>query len=170
MDQTRYALRPAAPEDAGFLTDMLLEAVNWQPGRTPMTREQALDEPLIAHYISGWPLPGDLGLVAETPGPDGTPRPAGAAWMRLFPAADAGYGFVAEDIPELTLAVAPGQRGRGLGRALLRALGAQAAAAGHSQLSLSVERANRAAKLYAAEGYTTVASGPVSDTMVKDLG
>ncbi|WP_461028288.1 GNAT family N-acetyltransferase, partial [Streptomyces sparsus] len=119
MDQTAYALRPAAPEDAGFLTSMLLDAVNWQPGRAPTSREQALAEPLIAHYISGWPQPGDLGLVAETKDGTDAPRAVGAAWLRLFGTADAEAGFVAENVPELTLAVAAEHRGRGLGRALL---------------------------------------------------
>ncbi len=73
-------------------------------------------------------------------------------------------------MPELTIGVAPGWRGRGVGRGLLRAAAAAAAAAGIRRISLSVERKNAARRLYAAEGFTvTDASDPQSDTMVKTL-
>ena len=77
----------------------------------------------------------------------------GAAWLRFLPAADPGYGFVAPDVPELTIGVARDWRGRGVGRALLRALAGQARSAGIRRISLSVERKNFAQKLYLSEGY-----------------
>lgn len=94
----------------------------------------------------------------------------GAAWLRFFPASDPGYGFVAPGIPELTIGVAGYWRGRGAGRALLRAIAGQARSAGIGQISLSVERKNFAQKLYLSEGYQVVGPGYAgSDTMVKAL-
>jgi GNAT superfamily N-acetyltransferase len=104
-------------------------------------------------------------VIAEADG-----APVGAAWLRFLPAAEPGYGFVAPDVPELTIGVARDWRGRGVGRALLRALAGQARSAGIGQISLSVERKNFAQKLYRSEGYQVVdASDAHSDTMVKDL-
>ncbi|MGW7007721.1 GNAT family N-acetyltransferase [Streptomyces sp. NPDC054933] len=63
----------------------------------------------------------------------------------------------------------PPWRGKGVGRALLRDALRRAAEAGVERVSLSVERANPAGRLYAAEGFTTVESGTDSDTMVKRI-
>jgi ribosomal protein S18 acetylase RimI-like enzyme len=95
--------------------------------------------------------------------------PAGACWLRLFPADDPGYGYVAADVPELSMGVVPGHRRRGVGRLLLRAVLADARAAGLPAVSLSVERANAATRLYAAEGFRTVASYEDADTMLASL-
>ena len=124
-----------------------------------------LSNPRTAHYIAGWPRDTDLGVIAEAGA-----VPVGAAWVRFFAAEDPGYGFVAPDVPELTVGVAAAWRGRGVGRSLLRAVAARAAAAGVRRISLSVERENFARRLYRSEGYAVAdGSDPQSDTMVKDL-
>jgi GNAT superfamily N-acetyltransferase len=161
---TGWTIRDAAPGDAGFLADMLVAAVNWSPEWKPRSRRRVLSAPRTARYIAGWPQATDLGVVAEAGG-----QPAGAAWVRFFTAGEPGYGFVAADVPELTIGVAAAWRGRGAGRALLRAVAARAAAAGVARVSLSVERKNFAHGLYLEEGYVVAASGPQSDTLVKDL-
>ncbi|WP_410571096.1 GNAT family N-acetyltransferase [Amycolatopsis sp. cmx-4-61] len=157
--------REATPADADFLTDVLVAAVNWSPEWKEKSRRRVLAAPDTGHYIAGWPRSGDLGVVAEA---DGTP--VGGAWLRFFPADDPGYGFVAGDVPELTIGVVAGWRGRGVGRSLLRAVEARARAAGVRRISLSVERVNFAQRLYLAEGYEVVGAGSRdSDTMVKVL-
>jgi GNAT superfamily N-acetyltransferase len=94
----------------------------------------------------------------------------GTAWLRFLPEDGPGYGFVAPDVPELTIGVVADWRGRGVGRALLRAIAVEARLAGIRQISLSVERKNFAQKLYLSEGYQIVdSSDKGSDTMVKDL-
>jgi GNAT superfamily N-acetyltransferase len=157
-----FALRSATGADGEFLGDMLVEAVNWDPSRPPLTREQVLTEPSTARYVTGWPRAGDLGVLAVEP--DG--RPIGATWLRRFNAADPGYGFVSPDVPELSVAVVPDRRARGVGRALIREVVRRAVDAGIDRISLSVERANPARALYVREGFTVVASGAASDTMV----
>ena len=104
---------------------MLVEAANWRP-EGKRSRADTLADPLLGHYIDGWPQPGDLGLVAEFGG-----KPAGAAWLRFFPASGPAYGFVAPEVPELVIGLRAECRGRGAGRALLRALADAARAAGH---------------------------------------
>ena len=152
-------------EDGEFLATMLTEAVNWSPEWKRKSRRRVLSDPRTARYIAGWPRATDLGLIAEV-----GPEPAGAAWVRFFPAEDPGYGFVSPDVPELTIAVTPAWRGRGVGRALLRAIAVRAGEAGIRQVSLSVERKNYARGLYLSERYVVAdASHPQSDTLVKSL-
>jgi GNAT superfamily N-acetyltransferase len=148
------------------MADMLVEAVNWSPEwKKKKSRNRVLSAPETAHYIAGWPHDTDLGVIAEADG-----ERIGAAWLRFLPSADPGYGFVAPDVPELTIGVAACWRGRGAGRALLQAIAALARSAGIQRISLSVERKNFARKLYLSEGYRVVDSSDAnSDTMVKDL-
>ena len=165
MADSTWTIRDATAGDGEFLADMLVAAVNWSPEWKPRSRRRVLALPATARYIAGWPRDTDLGVVAEAGA-----VPAGAAWVRFFTPEDPGYGFVAADVPELTIGVAAAWRGRGVGRSLLRAVAAGAAAAGIRRISLSVERKNFARDLYRSEGYAvTGASDPQSDTMVKDL-
>ena len=144
---------------------MLVEAVNWSPEWKPKSRRRVLSDLRTTHYVAGWPRETDLGVIAEAGS-----EPAGAAWVRFFPADDPAYGFVGPDVPELTIGVAAAWRGRGVGRTLLRAIAASAAEAGIGRISLSVERKNFARGLYLSEGFAVVdASDPQSDTMVKSL-
>ena len=160
-----WIIRRATLEDDPFLGDMLVEAANWSDEWKKKSRERIFSTPRIAHYIAGWPRESDLGVVAEASG-----QPVGAAWLRFLPASDPGYGFMAADVPELTIGVAASWRGRGVGRALLRAVADEARSAGIERISLSVERKNYAQKLYSSEGYRIVDSRDAqSDTMVKDL-
>jgi GNAT superfamily N-acetyltransferase len=164
MADGSWAVRAARPDDGEFIGGMLIEAVNWSPERK-LSREQIFSTPNLAHYVTGWPRHGDLGVVAEADG-----QPVGAAWLRLFSAGDPGYGFVAADVPELSIGVATPWRGRGVGRALLRALAGRARSAGITKISLSVGRRNFAHKLYLDERYKIVDSSDArSDTMIKEL-
>jgi ribosomal protein S18 acetylase RimI-like enzyme len=164
VSDSTWSLRVAGPDDGAFLSDMLVEAVNWSPERN-LSRDQILAAPELMHYVAGWPRRGDLGMVAEA-----GELPVGAAWLRFFPADDPGYGFVSADVPELSIGVAAPWRRRGIGRALLRAVANRARSAGIGQISLSVERRNHAQGLYVAEGYKIVESGGAhSDTMIKEL-
>ena len=165
MPGSPWTIRNATDADREFLADMLVAAVNWSPEWKPVSRRRVLSAHRTAHYVAGWPRDTDLGVIAEA-----GPGPVGAAWVRFFTADDPGYGFIAADVPELTVGVDAAWRGRGVGRCLLRAVAARAAAAGIRRVSLSVERKNFARGLYRSEGYVVDGgSGPQSDTMVKDL-
>lgn len=156
-----FDLRDAATQDAAFIESMALAAANWSSDRQK-SLDQLRSEPDLHHYAAGWPRGGDMGVIAI----DSTECPIGAVWLRRFAPDDRGYGYVSADVPELSIGVVDGWRGRGVGRALMRAQVRQARNRGIHTLSLSVERANPAAGLYLSEGWLVVQSGRDSDTMV----
>jgi ribosomal protein S18 acetylase RimI-like enzyme len=152
-------LRPATAGDLDLLSAMLVEACNWD-GNPWFTVETARSDDKVWRYLAGWPRTDDFGVVAEIDG-----VPAGASWARLVPG---GYGWVADDVPELTLGVAAAFRRRGVARALLGAL-AEAARPSYRRLSLSVDPQNPAAGLYRAAGFMWGGVSGTSDTMVLEL-
>ena len=148
-------LRKGGAQDVRFLRDMLHHAYYWRE-RVPGS--------LVSRYVRGWGRPGDTALIALENG-----FPVGAAWFRLFSAAEPGYGFVDESTPELAIAVVPSKRGHGVGDDLLSALIQKAQSAGYGRLSLSVEPGNPARKLYERHGFAVVNEGDEAWTMVAEL-
>jgi ribosomal protein S18 acetylase RimI-like enzyme len=161
-DDVRY--REARAGDADFLARMLVMAAAW---RSEGTADPAavLADPAVAHYIAGWPRDGDLGIVAENARGDRL----GGAWVRSFPADEPGHGYVAHDVPELSIAVDRAHRGRGVGGTLLRRTLSAAALRGDRRVSLSVEHDNPAIRLYLALGFRVVHSSATTATMIVDL-
>ena len=143
------SLRHVGPNDVGFLSAMLAEAMAWRPG-TPRPPASTV---LMSRYVIGWPQVGDAGLVAVG---GESAEPVGATWYRLMPADDPGYGFIDSETPEVTIGVVRSWRGRGVGRRLLVALLDLARANGHPALSLSVEEDNFALGLYESVGFERV--------------
>ena len=99
---------------------------------------------------------------------------AGSAAADLTPSDEqtpfTGYGWVAADIPELSMAVLPDHQGQGIGGALLDTVCALARMSGFPAVSLSVEDGNGAAKLYADHGFVSVGRNGDSDVLVRKLG
>src|SRR4051794_3209601 len=154
--------RPAGVEDFSFLATMLGEAAVWRPDKPTPTAEQVMADPRYAMYLTGWPRQGDYGLVAEQDGP------VGAAWYRTYTEANHGYGFVAEDVPELSIAVIASRRHEGIGRRLLRDLVEASVAQGWRALSLSVAENNPARGLYESAGFVHVERSGHSWTMLRE--
>jgi ribosomal protein S18 acetylase RimI-like enzyme len=153
--------RTAGPEDFTFLASMLGEAAVWRPDKQTPTGDQVLADPRYSMYLAGWPRPGDYGLIAEQD------APLGAAWYRTYSEANRGHGFVAEDVPELSIAVIASRRHEGIGRRLLFELIEASDHQGYPALSLSVREANPARRLYESMGFVPVNKLGTSWTMVR---
>jgi ribosomal protein S18 acetylase RimI-like enzyme len=149
-------------EDVGILRQMLAWAAGWR--HTQLDESSVLD-PGVALYVERWGRPGDAGVIAENE--DGIP--IGAAWYRHFTPAEHGYGFLAPEVPEVSVGVSPGHRGRRVGTALLEALVEQAEREGVPALSLSVEESNPAARLYERLGFRRIARVGGAWTMRREL-
>lgn len=153
-------LRPANAADFRFLTEMLLEAYNWD-GTPWFTLDKLRAEDKAWRYVAGWPRATDFGVIAEV---DGTP--AGAAWARCFTSDRPGYGYIADDVPELSLGVSPAFRRQGIARAVMTEL---IRTSPYKRLSLSVDPNNPAANLYRSLGFEKVGTVETSDTMILEL-
>lgn len=157
-----YELRELAPADAPVLTGMLRWAMGWR--EVPAADGSPPSVAVPPYVFDDFGRPGDGGVIAEWEG-----GPAGACWYRLLPAAGGGHGFVAADVPELTIAVLPIHRAQGLGGALLDRAIERAGAAGFQSISLSVESDNPARAMYERRGFELVADDGSSQTMRKRL-
>jgi ribosomal protein S18 acetylase RimI-like enzyme len=150
----------SAAEDASFLERMFVEAALWRPEWPRADLEVLIQQPMLARYFRDWGRTGDLALLAL----EGELR-VGAAWYRVFPAGEPGYGHVAPDIPELGIAIERDWRGRGIGRLLLHDLQAAASERGFPGLSLSVHAENPAIRLYERAGFEHAARSETAITM-----
>ncbi|MEU1973577.1 GNAT family N-acetyltransferase [Microbacterium sp. NPDC019599] len=159
-----FQVRPAIQSDGAFLGDMVVEAANWRRGGA-RPRHEVITSPDHSRYVSGWMRPGDAGFIAV----DENGQAVGAAWYRMLPRSDPGFGYVGTGVPELIIGVRPIWRAHGVGRMLLQRLCEHARAQGYARLSLSVERDNFATTLYRSEGFAVTQSGIGRDTMVKRL-
>ena len=104
---------------------------------------------------------GDCGVVAEND--DGCV--VGMAWTRIIP----GYGHIDNQTPELAISVLPEHRGQGIGTEMLSYLFELLIERGYKQTSLSVQKANPAARLYQRIGYKIIRENEEDYVMLKDL-
>ena len=158
-------IRDGVPGDVGFLRTMGYEAAMWRPGAPRPPLEDVMAQPHFARYVIGWGRSGDAAVIGE----DDRGVPLGAAWYRLFPSAEPGFGFVDDTTPEVSIAVREDARGRGVGTSLLCALADRARSDGFHALSLSVEKDNPAVRLYERAGFSVVDSKAETFTMCLDL-
>ena len=143
-------MRPLTESDGSLLRTATLTNMNWT-GPERFTYRDLDCAPDLRHYFEFRPERGDFGVVAEIDG-----LAVGVAWA-LFPGGDdPGYGFVADDVPELSICVWSGYRRHGVGRELMRRLLGEARRRGLPRVSLSVEAANPSVHLYRQFGFRPV--------------
>mgnify|MGYP001054454925 CR=1 FL=1 len=143
-----------------FLTDMMYEAIHIPENKPP--KEELLNLPHIKKYSEGWGRKGDRAIIAFE-----DHIPVGAAWYRLFPENQKGYGYVDDKTPELGIAVMNKVRGKGIGSLLMEKLVETASKDGYPSLSLSVDPKNtQAVQFYKKIGFEQCGSSGTSWTMI----
>lgn len=158
-------IRPVQESDNDFLWDMLYEMVFFPVGEEKPDKQDLLNQTSVFKYLDGFGQNRtDSGLVVENQ----DQQLIAAAWFRLFEVSNKGYGYVAADIPELSIAVIQECRGQGIGSQILEALIAKAALEGYKSLSLSVDTRNIACRWYEREGFTKVGGSDTSWIMKRD--
>ena len=153
-------VRVAGVTDELFLWEALYHAL-YVPAGAPAFDRAVVHLPEIARYVEGWGRDGDLGVIAID---RATGLPVGAAWLRLWPGDDKGYGYIDDETPELSISVVPDWRGRGVGTRLIEALLVRARGR-YRAISLSVTVGNPAMRLYERMGFVTAATSGESATM-----
>src|SRR5688572_13289258 len=138
-----HYIRPISPEDEPFLWEMLYQAI-FVPEGSPALPREIINSPELARYVADWGKPDDIGYLAiET----SSQQPLGAVWLRLFNKDNKGYGYLDDETPELSIALMPAFRSKGIGTRLLSA-SFVAAQKRYKAISLSVSADNPAARLY----------------------
>ena len=150
-------IRRGNRQDVRFLKDMLRHAFYWRSGGT-------IEESSLWRYVAGWGRRGDAAVIALEGG-----FPIGAAWFRLFPRDEPGFGFVDEQTPEVAVAVVPSRRGRGIGSELMDSLLELAKEQGYGALSLSVADDSPAMHVFEKHGFERTQQTDGSWTMRADL-
>ncbi len=160
MERSSLIIAPMAADDLPFVWKLLSDAAQ-DAGLPPLVSSTAHDAP-FGTYLADWGRPGDAGVVARL----ADVGRVGAAWYRLFSPERSGYGFVAPNVPELSIRLLEPFRGQGIGNALLTALAQCARREGYSALSLSVNRENPARRLYIRHGFVDAGLSEPSDSSV----
>lgn len=141
-----YTIRPIQEQEIALLDDFLLEAIYIPPWYTQKISKDVLtsDSKLRAAIEDFGTMPDDHALVALMKG-----RVVGAVWARI---ADT-YGRVDVQTPCLCISLYKAYRGKGVGTALMTRMLARLQAKGYEKVSLSVDEANPAVRLYQKLGF-----------------
>ena len=144
-------IRPIEAKDFPVMKELLYEAIYQEPGSRKLPFE-VIEKPEIWNYIEAFGTrENDLGFVAESNG-----RVIGAAWSRILFAPIRGYGNLDAKTPELAIAVLPDYRDSGIGSKLLNTLIRCWLKTEIKQTSLSVDKRNRAVRLYLRCGFEII--------------
>lgn len=139
-----FSLRVIRPDDADLLPTFYYWTLYVQQS-APAPPVEILQQAPFIYYIQDWGREGDIGFLLE----DLTNHQViGMSWFRQFYSHHAGFGFINDQIPELTIAIHPHYRQQGLGSQLLVRLIQQARIEGFAGLSLSVHRQSPAIAFY----------------------
>lgn len=136
-------IRKIKTHETDFLADMLYEAIFIPEGQDALPKDIIRDNSL-SKYIDNWGKDQlDIAYVAEIDN-----QLVGAIWGRLFREENQGFGFIDDKTPELSMAVKPDYRNKGVGTNMIKVIASEYKRIGVKYLSLSVDKANDASRLY----------------------
>ena len=129
------------------MSDFLYEAIFIPDGIKPPPKD-IIASPELQIYVERFgALKDDFALVAEIEG-----KVVGAVWVRIMN----DYGHIDDETPSLAISLYKKYRGQGIGTAMMKEMLALLKSHGYSRVSLSVQKANYAAKLYLKVGFEIV--------------
>lgn len=140
-------IRNIQPQEIPLLDDFLYEAIFIPQGVVPPPRSIIEQEDLQVYVRGFGESPHDHCLVAECDG-----KIVGAVWVRLMD----DYGHLDNQTPSLAISLYPDYRGQGIGTQLLRQMMELLRQEGYAQVSLSVQKANYALRMYQKAGFEIV--------------
>ena len=142
-----YLIRQIKEAEYHLLNDFLYEAIFVPQGMAPPPRS-IIELPELQVYVRDFGSgEADICFLAEADG-----KAIGAVWTRIMD----DYGHIESGVPSLAIALYSKYRGRGIGTSLMRAILAELRQRGYPKVSLSVQKANYAARMYRRLGFVTV--------------
>ena len=146
-EQSMMTIRPIRPEEIPALDDFLYEAI-FIPDGVPAPPRSIIEDEALRVYVRDFGKEADdRCLVAEVDG-----RIVGAVWTRVMD----DYGHIDDRTPSLAISLFKEYRGQGIGTELLREMLDLLRRDGYESVSLSVQKANPALRMYQKAGFQTV--------------
>ena len=139
-----YQIRPIQPKEIPLLKDFLYEAIFIPEGAVAPPRDILDDDSLQVYIRNFGQSPDDYCLVAEA-----DDKIVGAIWSRIMN----DYGHIADDVPSLAISLYKEYRKQGIGTDLLQQMISLLKDEGYKSVSLSVQKANYALKMYQKAGF-----------------
>ena len=141
-------IREIRTEEIPVLDDFLYEAIFLPEGVAAPPRDIIQQEELQVYVRDFGRRPDDHCLVAEVDG-----KVVGAVWVRMMD----DYGHIDNNTPSLAISLYKDYRNRGIGTRLLLRMLDLLREKGYLQVSLSVQKANYAIRMYRKAGFEVVA-------------
>lgn len=154
MDVT---IREIQKQEYPLLDHFLYEAIFIPEGVEPPPKTIIASPELQVYVVGFGESKDDLGLVAEVEG-----KIVGAVWVRIMN----DYGHIDDKTPSLAISLDQEYRSFGIGTALMKEILAVLASHEYSRISLSVQKANYAAKMYQKIGFEIIAENEEEYIMV----
>lgn len=157
-------IREIKSSEKDFLNEMLYTALFVEKGQSPLP-SSVIKDPNVAKYISNFgSKQSDVCLVALEKN-----QLIGACWARVFDYHNQGFGFIDSKTPELSIAIKPEFRNKGVGTLLIKKIIVLYRERKTAHLSLSVHKNNAAIRLYTRIGFYTIKELKSSVIMRIDL-
>ena len=157
MDVT---IREIQKQEYPLLDNFLYEAIFVPKGVEPPPKT-IITSPELQVYVEHFgESKDDWGLVAEIDG-----KIIGAVWSRIM----SDYGHIDNETPSLAISLYKEYRGFGIGTAMMKDILTLLKSHGYKQVSLSVQKANYAAKMYLKIGFEIVRENDEEFVMICNL-
>ena len=135
----KYTIREMTAQEYPLLDDFLYEAIFVPEGVDPPSNS-IITAPELLVYVKGFGASkDDFALVAEVEN-----KIIGAVWVRIMN----DYGHIDDKTPSLAISLYKKYRGQGIGSSLIKEMLSLLQVHDYKCVSLSVQKANYAAKLY----------------------
>ena len=135
----KYTIREMTAQEYPLLDDFLYEAIFVPEGVEPPSKS-IITAPELQIYVKDFGTSkDDFSLVAEVKN-----KIIGAVWVRIMN----DYGHIDDKTPSLAISLYKKYRGQGIGSSLIKETLSLLQTHGYKHVSLSVQKANYAAKLY----------------------
>lgn len=142
-----YTIREIQKQEYPLLDNFLYEAIFIPEGIEPPPKS-IISSPELQIYVKRFgESKDDWGLVAEVGG-----KIVGAVWVRIMN----DYGHIDDETPSLAISLYQKYRGFGIGTAMMKEILTLLKLHGYSRVSLSVQKANYATKMYLKIGFEIV--------------
>ena len=153
-------IREIRSEEIPLLNDFLYEAI-FIPEGVPAPPRSIIENEDLQVYVQDFGKEAyDRCLVAQVDG-----KVVGAVWTRIMN----DFGHVADGVPSLAVSLYKEYRHQGIGTELLREMLQMLRKDGYPQVSLSVQKANYAFRMYRKAGFEVLKENGDEYLMVCDL-